>query len=61
MKRKLKIAYLIVGRSFPGLAKQIEYEDLVFSELKEIDFNFFAFSEGKATKKYMNCLDHLEV
>ena len=43
MKRKLKIAYLIVGRSFPGLSKQIEYEDLIFSELKEIDFNIFAF------------------
>ncbi len=43
MKRKLKIAYLIVGRSFPGLAKQIEYEDLIFSELKEIDFKLFAF------------------
>ena len=52
MKRKLKIAYLIVGRSFPGLAKQIEYEDLVFSELKEIDFKFFAFLvKGKSYKK----------
>ena len=54
MKRKLKIAYLIVGRSFPGLAKQIEYEDLVFSELKEIDFNFFAFLvKGKSFKKIL--------
>ena len=43
MKHKLKIAYLIVGRSFPGLERQIEYEDLIFSDLKEIDFNLFAF------------------
>ena len=31
MKHKLKIAYLIVGRSFPGLERQIEYEDLIFT------------------------------
>ena len=48
MKSKLKVAYLIVGRSFPGLAKQIEYEDLIFSELKEIDFKFICFSCKRA-------------
>ena len=51
MKSKLKIAYLIVGRSFPGLTKQIEYEDLIFSELKEIDFNLFAFLVKRQSHK----------
>ena len=55
MKSKLKIAYLIVGRSFPGLSKQIEYEDLIFSNLKEIDFNLFAFLVNeKLTQKISN-------
>jgi len=51
MKRKLKIAYLIVGRSFPGLSKQIEYENLIFSDLKEINFNLFAFLVGEKSHK----------
>jgi len=39
----VKVAYLIVTRSFPGLLKQIEYDRALTRELEGIDWDHFTF------------------
>lgn len=40
---KLNIAYLIVMRSFPGLLKQISYENQLASEMSDVSWQNFTF------------------
>jgi hypothetical protein len=41
--RHVKVAYLIVTRSFPGLLKQIEYDRALTRDLEGIDWDHFTF------------------
>lgn len=43
MNKKIKIAYLIVNKSFPGLLKQIEYDRFLMENLDGFDWNNFTF------------------
>ena len=46
MTRKIKIAYLIVSKSFPGLLKQIEYDRILMKNLKGFQWNNFTFLDA---------------
>ena len=43
MKNKIKIAYLIVSRSYSGIVKQIEYDYQLTKNLKDLDWQNFTF------------------
>lgn len=43
MAKKIKLAYLIVRKSFSGLLKQIEYDRQLMQDLKDIDYKNFTF------------------
>ena len=43
MTKKIKLAYLIVRKSFSGLLKQIEYDRQLMQDLKDIHYENFTF------------------
>jgi len=43
VKNKIKIAYLIVSRSYSGIVKQIEYDYQLTKNLKDLDWQNFTF------------------
>mgnify|MGYP001267836321 CR=1 FL=1 len=59
MDSKIKIAYLIVNKSFPGLLKQIKYDRCLMENLDGFDWNNFTFLDALDKENYYKRLPFL--
>ena len=59
MNSKIKIAYLIVTKSFPGLLKQIKYDRYLMGNLEGFDWNNFTFLDVVDKDNYSRRLPFL--
>lgn len=54
--RNVKVAYLIVTRSFPGLLKQIEYDRALTRDLEGIEWDHFTFLDTNEGSEHVKAL-----